>query len=176
MGVPARLHPETAQCINLKTPKIFVNADLTKELPQAMSFKLNGKETLVEFSYPWLPSRCSNCTKWGHLEKACLAPKKTNVQTNMEMEEGGIVATPMESVNVEEETDTQREVAPEAEQLKEIEVAQVLSFKGDAIKTTDNNVPVTEEVQPVEKEMNNTNELEWSNVSPKKASRSPKKG
>ena len=33
VGVPTRLHPETAQCINLKMPKIFVNADLTKELP-----------------------------------------------------------------------------------------------------------------------------------------------
>lgn len=47
VGVPARFHPETAQCINLKLPKIFVNADLTKELPRAMNFKLNGTKTLV---------------------------------------------------------------------------------------------------------------------------------
>lgn len=92
-GVPVRLHPETAQCLNLKVPKVFVNADLTKELPQSMNFNINGKDTLVEYIYPWLPSRCSNYLKWGHLEKACLAPKKDSCSitpNNVDVEEGEI--------------------------------------------------------------------------------------
>lgn len=32
-GFPVRLHPETASCSNFKIAKIFVNVDLTKELP-----------------------------------------------------------------------------------------------------------------------------------------------
>lgn len=174
VGVPVRLHPETAQCNNLKTPKIFVNADLTKELPQAMSFNLNGKETLVEYTYPWLPSRCSNCTKWGHLEKACLAPKKNSEQTNLEVEDGEV--TPIESGNLEEKTDTQKDESPAAEQSKQNEGEQRLHTEGEAIGTEVNAVPkVTEKIHLVEKEINNSDELEWSDVSPGKASRSPKK-
>ncbi|KAF8075377.1 hypothetical protein N665_1099s0003 [Sinapis alba] len=72
IGVPVRLDPETAQCLNLKVSKIFVNADLTKKLPKSMFFNFNGKETLVEYTYPWLPKKCSNCDKWGHMAKVCL--------------------------------------------------------------------------------------------------------
>lgn len=91
IGLPVRLHPETAQCVNIKTLKIFVNADLTKELPKKMFFNLLGKEVLVEYSYPWVPDRCTNCLKWGHLEKACLAPKKFMEQQMEEVEDGEIV-------------------------------------------------------------------------------------
>ena len=37
-GFPVRLHPETASCSNFKLAKIFVNADLTKELPRKINF------------------------------------------------------------------------------------------------------------------------------------------
>lgn len=71
VGTPVRLHPETAQCLNMKVAKIFVNADFSKELPKTMNFNLYGKDILVEYTYPWLPSRCSNCNKWGHLDRVC---------------------------------------------------------------------------------------------------------
>lgn len=25
----------------------------------------------VQFEYPWLPSKCTLCSKWGHIAKAC---------------------------------------------------------------------------------------------------------
>ncbi|KAF8050283.1 hypothetical protein N665_2005s0001 [Sinapis alba] len=65
VGVTDRLHPETAQCLNLK-------------------------ETPVEYSYPWLPSKCINCDKWGHSVKACMsAPKTMNVDVPVETTENG---------------------------------------------------------------------------------------
>lgn len=42
LGVPERLHPETAQCLNLEVAKIFVNVDLTKDLPAQLNFNLHG--------------------------------------------------------------------------------------------------------------------------------------
>lgn len=75
-GFPVRLHPETAACSNFKVAKIFINADLTKELPTKINFKKNGVSSLVEFIYPWLPMRCSTCKKWGHTDKVCIKNKE----------------------------------------------------------------------------------------------------
>lgn len=76
VGVPDHLHPETAACSNFKLAKVFVVADLTKELPSKINFTKDGRTSLVEFSYPWLPPRCNACGKWGHLEKVCVINKK----------------------------------------------------------------------------------------------------
>lgn len=70
-----RLHPETASCSNFKVAKIFVNANLTKELPTKINFSKNGKSSLVEFIYLWLPLRCHTCKNWGHVEKSCVMNK-----------------------------------------------------------------------------------------------------
>ncbi|XP_056857118.1 uncharacterized protein LOC108835054, partial [Raphanus sativus] len=78
-GFPVRLHPETASCSNFKLAKIFVNADLSKELPTKINFTKDGKSSLVEFIYPWLPLRCNTCSKWGHTEKSCVMNKKDGV-------------------------------------------------------------------------------------------------
>lgn len=75
-GIPDHLHPETLACTNLKTAKVFVKADLSKELPKKINFTIQGKETLVEFSYPWLPPRCEECGKWGHYITFCKEKKK----------------------------------------------------------------------------------------------------
>lgn len=71
VGIPTRLHPDTEQCLNLKVAKVFVKADLSKELPKSMNFTFQGKKTLVEYTYPWLPPKCSQCNKWGHLARVC---------------------------------------------------------------------------------------------------------
>ena len=34
-----------------------------------MNFKVQGKEVLVEYIYPWLPTNCEKCDKWGHSGK-----------------------------------------------------------------------------------------------------------
>lgn len=78
-GFPVRLHPETASCSNFKLAKVFVNVDLSKELPSKINFTKNGKSFLVEFIYPCLPLRCQTCSKWGHVEKSCIMNKKDGV-------------------------------------------------------------------------------------------------
>ncbi|KAF8048678.1 hypothetical protein N665_2441s0006 [Sinapis alba] len=86
VGVPVRLHPDTALCKDFKVAKVFVKADLTKELPRSMNFKFQGKDTLVDFTYPWLPSKCSVCGKWGHLEKVCTSRLKAMSQVSQDDE------------------------------------------------------------------------------------------
>lgn len=187
VGVPIRLHPETAQCINIKTPKVFVNAYLTKELPKKIFFNLLGKETLVECVYPWLPTRCSNCMKWGHLEKTCLAPKKTEMgtQLHVEIEEGEILGTVLkapENMNEDIQKEDHREdssptkqlehekdkdqatVSTELEEVRVVETEQTLILgKGSEEDKNDEGNKVA------------LKETEWSDVTPGKASRSPKK-
>lgn len=38
VGEPVRLHLETAQRLNFKIVKVFVNTDFSKELPKSMNF------------------------------------------------------------------------------------------------------------------------------------------
>ncbi|XP_024009435.1 uncharacterized protein LOC112084518 [Eutrema salsugineum] len=85
VGEPKHLHPETAACSTFDIAKVFVNADLSKELPKTINFSKNGQESLVEFNYPWLPPRCSTCDKWGHLDTSCVINKK-RVEGNKESE------------------------------------------------------------------------------------------
>lgn len=185
VGVPVRLHPETAQCINIKTPKIFVNADLTKELPKKMFFNLLGKETLVEYSYPWLPSRCSNCMKWGHLEKACLVAKRTDseIQQNVEVEEveeGEILrATPIVGEKLTEENEHMTSSATnQLEREQELTVEPIgTTGKIRGLEVTEKTLVGEELAENRNDEENKTavDDTEWSDVTPGKSSRSPRK-
>lgn len=70
------LHPETIACTNFEEAKVFAKVDISKALPKGINFTKNGKEFTVEFHFPWLPSRCKICDKWGHLEEVCVMKKK----------------------------------------------------------------------------------------------------
>ncbi|XP_019085398.1 PREDICTED: uncharacterized protein LOC109126346 [Camelina sativa] len=77
VGEPIRLHSNTEACVSFDKAQIMVNADLTKELPREyiVSGEEEGElETVVLYSYPQLPPRCSNCQQWGHLRTTCLSP------------------------------------------------------------------------------------------------------
>lgn len=66
VGTPKRLHPETETCIKFDEAKVFVEVDMMKDLPKNFKFNMpNGKEEVVDFSYPWLPPRCNICKKMG---------------------------------------------------------------------------------------------------------------
>lgn len=144
VGSPDRLHPETAACTNFKIAKVFVIADLTKELPSKINFTKDGKTTQVEFSYPWLPPRCSGCGKWGHLEKVCATKKKE--------ESGNFV---QEAINGESEN-------------KNSSVEDVVNEKRKTESEEDQSViEVISEVE--EGEIKET----WADVTPGKGSRSP---
>lgn len=89
VGFSARLHPEIVACSNFEKAKVFVNVDVSKALPKKINFTKNGKEFMVEFHYPWLPSRCNLCEKWGHVEKVCVMKnkgKKLNERNNIRID------------------------------------------------------------------------------------------
>lgn len=71
VGIPDHLHAETIACSNFEIAKVCVKADLTKPLPKKIDYNINEKTVTVEYLYPWLPSRCEKCGKWGHLEAKC---------------------------------------------------------------------------------------------------------
>ncbi|KAG7556371.1 hypothetical protein ISN44_As11g024100 [Arabidopsis suecica] len=144
VGEPDRLHPETAQCLDFKLAKVFVKADLSKELPKLMKFNHNGKETLIEYSYPWLPPRCSNCQKWGHLHTACVANKSEKKGSEQ-------IPKQISEKSPEKEKDTQL-VHVEPEQVK---------------------VSVGEHGSQNSGSNDEDKETGWSTVTPGKAGRSP---
>lgn len=155
VGHPVKLHPETASCSNFKLAKIFVNANLSKELPKKINFTKNGKATTVEFIYPRLPVRCHTCSKWGHMEKACIMNKKEETQkTVTEIIEEGYA----------------REKAKKLLAITEGNKEILESGSGSGMETP-------EQIE-VEKVIEDIEEGEvvagWSDVSPGKVSNSPK--
>lgn len=73
VGEPKRLHPDTILCKSFEEAKVFVEVDLSKNLPKTFRFQSDkGVDAIVEFSYPWLPAKCVSCSKWGHLENVFL--------------------------------------------------------------------------------------------------------
>ncbi|KAF8113095.1 hypothetical protein N665_0057s0045 [Sinapis alba] len=163
VGVLSRLHPETAQCLNMKVAKIFVNADLTKELPRALNFNFHGKETLVEFTYPWLPSRCFNCQKWGHLAKSCLGEKRLTLEKQNE-EEKETVGLEGNSLDLDE-----------SKKLQSVE-NNVSPKAGEGnITETENSVKDTVEADDAVSDENNKQVEEHAWSTPMKSCRSPDK-
>ena len=121
-GFPIRLHPETAACTNFKLAKVFVNADLTKELPTKINFTKSGVSSLVELIYPWLPLRCNTCGKWGHTDKVCIINKKDGSEKSVkQIIKEGVVGKDGEKVkDMEEEAMNKLE----AEAKQDIESSQ----------------------------------------------------
>ena len=123
VGHPIRLHPETIACSNFEEAKIFVKVDITKTLPKEIEFTWGGKEFTAAFYYPWLPSRCNLCEKWGHTDKVCggLRKREKKVEERDKREEaqkdkdmegtGGLVEKSITLVDVV----SQQEVSVESE-------------------------------------------------------------
>ena len=76
VGKPIRLHPKTESCSSFDEAQFLVEADLMRDLPK--EYVITGEEegevdSVIQYSYPWLPPRCSGCKKWGHLHTTCLS-------------------------------------------------------------------------------------------------------
>lgn len=106
-GQPDKLHPETIACTNFEVAKICVKADLSKKLPRMINFKIQGIDTMIEYTYPWLPSKCNVCGKWGHKEKVCSLNKTEEVQ---QQEEEGLIEK--DTQNKEKEVDKTERMNP----------------------------------------------------------------
>lgn len=79
VGKLIKLHPKTEACHSFDEAQLFIEANLTKELPRTYHFLGEEEGELdanVEYSYPWLPPKCVNCRKWGHYEDDCFSDKK----------------------------------------------------------------------------------------------------
>ncbi|CAE6073040.1 unnamed protein product [Arabidopsis arenosa] len=114
VGKPIRLHPKTEACVSFEEAQILVKADLTKELPQKYVF--TGEEegeldSTINYTYPWLPPRCSCCQKWGHLRDTCLSmgnksPRKHVPESEIKKRTDEIVEQRTEQGSGEEKGDT----------------------------------------------------------------------
>ncbi|KAG5393658.1 hypothetical protein IGI04_023621 [Brassica rapa subsp. trilocularis] len=52
--------------------KLYVRVDLTTPLPRKIvSGFTNGKEVVIDVTYPWLPVKCDLCKKFGHPSVRC---------------------------------------------------------------------------------------------------------
>ncbi|KAL0742650.1 hypothetical protein Bca4012_084163 [Brassica carinata] len=202
VGKPRRLHPDTILCKSFEEAKVFVEVDVTKELPKSHHFKSKlGIEADVTFEYPWLPPKCNICTKWGHSGKACgdkkirLLKKKDGTKeaasdgTQPELPVISTIGAPSALAvihEVDEETNSvgegkqvevvsENEVERVVENVTEKEVEEVENKDG----TNEKNEVGNEGRKVAETflmELPITEGENWSNVSPSKQGRSTLKG
>lgn len=119
VGKLRRIHQSTLNCEDLEKAQLFVEADLTKELPKEYIFGGEEKgevEYAVQYLYPWLPCRCNHCGKWGHTVANCKAKSRNRTERitgkkqlpsdgveNRKPESGTNVCPPAESTDSEME-------------------------------------------------------------------------
>ncbi|XP_010474339.1 PREDICTED: uncharacterized protein LOC104753844 [Camelina sativa] len=137
VGKPRTLNPKTEACVSFGEAQILIEADLTKPLPKVYTFTGEEEGELdweVNYAYPWLPPRCSECQKWGHLQDSCLA--------------GGthIAAPTLVQVAVDEqETRSPLPVVPQV--VQQPLVATVTERDPSASQTVDIHKPISDETQ-----------------------------
>ncbi|XP_048600008.1 uncharacterized protein LOC125575500 [Brassica napus] len=161
VGSPVRLHPETAQCLNLDVAKIFVKADLTKELPAKMNFNIQGQDILVEYSYPRLPSKCLKCGKWGH--KTCPITREEQIDLP-EVQIG----------NLDEKNKImEKEIVVEQIEVSSEQTTEVLVVSEESLRETGKAIEMPEAAEVAQENSIQEKEHEWLDVSPGKSCRSP---
>ncbi|CAG7908272.1 unnamed protein product, partial [Brassica rapa] len=150
--------PGDSACSNFEVAKVFVNVDVSKPLPREISFTKNGKEFAVDFHFPWLPTRCKLCEKWGHSEKVCVLKGKDKVHESPpvvpEEEKKRLETVPSKNVDTEDAAVIRVEEVAEAV-ARENEVEEIAAV-------------IEEDVLKGNLEINI-----WLLVSPSKAGRSP---
>ncbi|CAA7043519.1 unnamed protein product [Microthlaspi erraticum] len=72
VGKPVSLAPETERKENFEVAKVWVRVNLLAELrTRIVTGFSNGREVEVTVTYPWLPSKCGHCGKFGHESRLC---------------------------------------------------------------------------------------------------------
>lgn len=164
-----RLHQETIACTNLEVAKVFVNVDVSKELPKEIEFSKDGKDFTVAYHYPWLPARCKICDKWGHTDKVC-------VQNGKRKKQNGEVARSPKAGNDGKEVHSASSSPVGIDETRVQEVSIVGNGSGDEEGIKNNEV----KEQEVAEVKGAADVNIWSSVSPARAGRSqtntPQKG
>ncbi|KAL0727335.1 hypothetical protein Bca4012_023428 [Brassica carinata] len=153
VGVPDHLHSETLACKNFDIAKVFVKADLSKDLPDMIDYNIQGTVTTVCFTYPWLPPKCTNCGRWGHYETFCKETKK-----EVEVEKT--------SKPAEKKAENQLEGVMQKSAEKVVENGEKKSLKESS--------PLSESGGEQNAEKREMKGREWEKVYVEKAGRSPK--
>ena len=159
VGEPDHLHPETLACSNFDIAKVFVKADLRKELPEKIDYTIQGTVTTVHFNYPWLPPKCTKCGRWGHFETFC-----KEVRRDIEVEKKG-------------QTPSEKSMSNQ-QKVQAVEVLELVGREENTILEESSQVGGKTGEQIVDKremrEMEEGQKNEWETVSVEKAGRSPK--
>ncbi|KAG2306140.1 hypothetical protein Bca52824_025888 [Brassica carinata] len=92
VGKPDSLAPETERKLNFEVAKLYVRVDLTAPLPnKIVSGFSNGREVVIDVSYPWLPVKCDRCNKFGH----------SSIKCTLGVAEGGFASKSVRKVTTE---------------------------------------------------------------------------
>ncbi|KAF8087228.1 hypothetical protein N665_0594s0004 [Sinapis alba] len=187
VGKPLRLHPETELCSSFEEAKVFVNANVTKPLPRAYRFRSkSGINANIEFIYPWIPTKCSCCGKWGHNKKECSHQEKDVMEKSAEQEKGRVDNS--QTGNVEHVFSKEilaGKIMDDAVQkgvdiADTVEVSQAANsalpgiYQGESTGNANEQSSEVEENRVVTEETVKTidiSEKDWSNVSPGRAGR-----
>lgn len=137
VGHPVCLHPETIACSNFDEAKVFVKVDITKALSKEIDFTWGSKEFTAAFHYPWLPSRCNLCEKWGHTDMVCgMKRREKKPEENGNKEESPtakvmkIVGELEKSIAVHERSVQIMEVGTSRKEVSEVKKADVVESSG----------------------------------------------
>ncbi|KAG2313617.1 hypothetical protein Bca52824_025174 [Brassica carinata] len=127
-----------------------------------MNFNVQGQEVLVEYSYPWLPSKCLKCEKWGHSFKTC-----PNKREQGELQDENNVVQAKEVLEEEEKV-------MESSKLVETNVVILEVTQTETTDTRNEEEKALESSEVVETKDADTDktEREWLDVTPGKTSRS----
>lgn len=67
VGKFVKFHPSTERCTRLDVARVLLEVNLHEPIVDPVNFTdREGSQVEVGVNYPWLPSRCNLCRKWGH--------------------------------------------------------------------------------------------------------------
>ncbi|KAL0695398.1 hypothetical protein Bca4012_062578 [Brassica carinata] len=174
---------------------------MTKELPTHHHFKSKlGVDANVKFVYPWLPDKCSICSKCGHLHKACRSKVKILTKDKAITKDSELATSKNETEKVRtRNTNEEVDIGDSMENTGVILKAPTTADRNSCVeRTKDHNLDhfhtqeASSGIKTVEsdaehgsestsdkveetKENNVKENTEWSNVSPSKIGRSRSK-
>lgn len=163
LGVPDHLHPETIACSNFDVAKVFVQADLSKELPTKIEFMIQGEKVIVEYAYPWLPPKCTSCGKWGHYVTFCKDQKKV-----VEKE----ISSPLEGTQSKEKMNEELRNEKIEGKVDENESGTIKEARNDNANEGKKSAEGKSEAKEGELSTPEAGEIEWKKVSGEKAEKS----